>query len=98
MTRTIRKILEGLGFIVCPSCRGEGEVEYFCGHSTTTQCYNCGGNGVVKSLNKQKQSKSCVICKGREGGCGGCNSHPKGLIEWETFELVEASDIPELKS
>jgi len=88
MTSTIKKLIDSQGLLMCPMCDGEGEVGYFCGHETTTYCYHCGGKGIIRSLNKQKQSKVCIICHGRNGGCGGCNSDPEGLIKWESYELV----------
>ncbi len=87
MTKTIKIIIEESGFLVCPACDGYGEVGYFCGHEKTTDCYMCNGHGVVRSLKKQRHAKKCNICNGSKGGCGGCNSHPKGLIEWESYEL-----------
>jgi len=87
MTKIIKSIIINSGFLICPSCDGEGEVGYFCGHDTSTYCRMCNGDGVVKSINMQRHSKKCSICDGRNGGCGGCNSHPKGLIEWESYEL-----------
>jgi hypothetical protein len=88
MTKEIKKFIESHGALICPSCEGEGEVGYFCGHDTITKCSKCAGKGLVASLKKQKQSKKCIICNGRDGGCGGCDSHPKGLIEWESYELI----------
>lgn len=88
MTPKIRQFLESQGNIICPNCNGEGEYETFCGHYTSETCYMCQGAGMVRSLNKQKHSKKCIICHGRKGGCGGCNNHPKGLIEWESYELL----------
>ena len=88
MTPAIKKLISSQGMMICPSCGGEGEYESFCGHYTTESCRWCGGQGVIRSSNKQKQSKNCVICNGRKGGCGGCNNHPKGLVEWETYELL----------
>lgn len=87
MTDAIKEIILNSGFLVCPSCNGEGEVGYFCGHEISVTCKWCDGHGVIKSTKKQKRSKKCDICNGRRGGCGGCNNHPKGLIEWETYEL-----------
>lgn len=55
MTPFIKKILATQNLIVCPSCLGEGEIDYFCGHMSTTKCINCGGNGVVESLKKKKK-------------------------------------------
>ena len=89
MTKAIRTVIEKNKLLVCPSCDGEGEVGYFCGHETTTECRWCGGKGVIRSTKRQKQSKECDICNGRKGGCGGCNHHPQGLIEWESFELLD---------
>jgi hypothetical protein len=91
MTDTIKSIIKAGGLLICPACDGEGEVGYFCGHETTTLCYLCAGHGVIRSTKKQKHSKKCNICHGRKGGCGGCNSHPKGLIEWESYELFDAN-------
>lgn len=88
MTSAVKNLITLNGLLVCPSCSGEGEIGYFCGHDSTANCYLCDGNGIIRSLNKQKQSKKCIICDGREGGCGGCNSNPKGLIEWESYELL----------
>ncbi len=84
MTKSIKKIIELGGFLVCPYCEGEGEIGYFCGHETTTNCYMCGGNGVVKSLEKKINRKDCAICSGRGGGCCG----GKGFNEWESYEIV----------
>lgn len=89
MTNAIKKIIESGGLLVCPSCDGEGEIGYFCGHESTTTCYKCEGDGVVFSTKRQKRSKKCQICSGRKGGCGGCNFHIKGLIEWESYELFD---------
>jgi len=88
MTSAIKKLILSKGFLICPSCDGEGEIGYFCGHESTTNCYYCAGNGIIRSLNKQKQNEKCTICKGRNGGCGGCNFNAKGLIEWESYELI----------
>lgn len=85
MTNSIKKIIKAKGLLICPSCNGEGEVGYFCGHETTTNCYMCNGNGVIKSLKKQKHKKTCSICNGR-GGLGCCKN--KGYHEWESYELV----------
>lgn len=82
MTPTIKKIIKDSGFIICPHCYGEGDIDSFCGHYTTVNCYMCGGHGVVKSLTLQKHTKPCNICKGK--GCGGCND--KGFHEWESYE------------
>ena len=86
MTKAIKELINSQGLMICPSCEGEGEIGYFCGHESTTSCYWCGGKGIIKSLNKQKHRKNCIICDGREGGCGGCNN--KGYQEWESYELV----------
>lgn len=86
MTPEIKKAIESQGFLICPTCNGEGEYDTFCGHYTTETCSSCRGKGMVRSLKKQKQKKTCVICNGREGGCGGCDY--KGFYEWETFELL----------
>lgn len=88
MTKEIRNFIESNGILICPSCEGEGEIGDFCGHESTRKCYFCAGKGIIRSLNTQKQSKKCGICCGREGGCGGCNHHPKGFIEWESYELL----------
>jgi hypothetical protein len=88
MTSAIKNLIASSGLLVCPSCNGEGEIGYFCGHESSTNCYLCDGNGIIRSLKKQKQSKKCDICEGEDGGCGGCNSNPKGLIEWESYELL----------
>jgi len=89
MTNAIIKLIESTGALICPTCDGEGEVGYFCGHDSTTTCYNCEGNGVVKSLKKQKHKKKCSICNGRgaKSGCGGCGD--KGFHEWESYELLK---------
>lgn len=74
------------GALVCPECRGSGEITVFCGCEVEETCIKCAGAGIVKSLNKQIHRKPCSICKGREGGCaGGCNY--VGYHEWETYEL-----------
>jgi len=88
MTKELKKFVEAHGALVCPSCEGEGKIGYFCGHEITKDCSMCAGKGIIVSLKTQKQSKKCCICNGRDGGCGGCNSHPKGLIEWESYELI----------
>lgn len=88
MTAAIKKLILSKGLLICPSCNGEGEVGYFCGHETTIDCWDCDGNGIIRSKKKQKHSKKCPICDGRKGGCGGCNFHPKGLIEWKSYELI----------
>lgn len=89
MTTAIKDLCKSQGFLICPSCDGEGEVGYFCGHESSSICYKCAGHGIIKSLKKVKRSKDCIICNGRTGGCGGCNFNPKGLIEWESYELYE---------
>lgn len=86
MTNAIKKLINANGLLICPSCNGDGENDSFCGHYTTEDCYMCKGNGIIKSLNKQKHKKPCAICDGREGGCGGCGN--KGFYEWESFELI----------
>jgi hypothetical protein len=88
MTKELKKFVEAHGALGCPSCEGEGKIGYFCGHEITKDCSMCAGKGIIVSLKTQKQSKKCCICNGRDGGCGGCNSHPKGLIEWESYELI----------
>jgi DnaJ-class molecular chaperone len=85
MNNAIRRIAEASGLLVCPSCNGEGEVDYFCGHESTETCHDCGGQGVIISLNKQKHKETCVICKGG-GGPGCCNN--RGFQEWESYELI----------
>lgn len=85
MTNAIKQLIKSSGALVCPSCDGEGEVGYFCGHETTTTCYRCAGKGVIKSLNKQKHRKTCSICQGR-GGKGCCEN--RGFQEWESYELL----------
>lgn len=89
MTNAIKKIIESIGLMICPSCDGEGEVGYFCGHESIRGCRMCASKGVIKSTKKQKHSKKCDLCDGRKGGCGYCDDHPDGLIEWETYELIE---------
>lgn len=89
MTNTIKGIIENSGVLVCPSCNGFGEIDYFCGHESSRQCTMCAGHGVIHSTKKQRHSKKCSICNGKEGGCGGCNDHPHGLIEWESYELFK---------
>lgn len=54
MTKTIIAILKSKGFSICPFCSGEGEVSYFCGHYTTTECRNCKGQGVEKQIFTQE--------------------------------------------
>jgi len=88
MRDSIKKIIESTGLMVCPACEGEGELNYFCGHESTSDCYHCSGRGVIRSLNKEKHSKVCIICNGRSGGCGGCNFDSEGFIRWESFELL----------
>lgn len=88
MTREIKELIKSQGLLICPSCNGEGEFSSFCGHETTESCYDCGGKGIIRSLKKQKHQKDCIICQARIGGCGGCNFHPKGLIEWESYETI----------
>jgi hypothetical protein len=85
MTNAIKQVIANSGLLICPTCNGEGEIGYFCGHETTSTCYDCQGNGIVKSLNKQKQRYSCRICNGR-GGPGCCDN--KGFREFETWELI----------
>jgi DnaJ-class molecular chaperone len=85
MTTSIKNILLSRGFLICPSCDGEGEVDYFCGHESSSTCYDCAGHGVILSLKKVKQRKDCTICKGK-GGLGCCNH--KGYQEWESYELI----------
>lgn len=74
--------------LICPSCEGEGEIGYFCGHETTSHCYDCQGRGIIRSLKKQKHKKDCMICNGRKGGCGGCNFNANGWQEWESYEVL----------
>jgi hypothetical protein len=88
MTSAIKKLILSNGFLICPSCDGEGEICDCCGYNSTRTCFYCAGNGIVLSLKSTKQSKKCGICQGRDGGCGGCDSNPKGLIEWESYELI----------
>lgn len=88
MTSEIKNYIKSQGHLVCPSCDGEGEVGYFCGHESTTRCSDCMGRGILKSLKKQKQSKECSICRGKKGGCGGCNFSANGSHEWESYELI----------
>ena len=85
MTPEIRRIVKNAGYLICPSCDGEGEVGYFCGHETTTTCHWCGGKGAVRSLVKQKNREPCRICDGR-GGLGCCGH--KGYIEWESYTTL----------
>jgi len=85
MTSEIKKTLLSQGYLICPACDGEGEYETFCGHYVSETCYHCAGKGIIKSLNKQKHRKPCIICDGR--GClGGCDH--RGYHEWESYELV----------
>lgn len=84
MNKIIQKIVEESGMLICPACEGEGEVDYWCGHDSTTACIMCAGKGVVRSLKKQKHIKVCHICKGR-GGPGCCKN--KGFHEWESYRL-----------
>ena len=86
MTDSIRKLIESNGLLMCPSCDGEGEVGYFCGHETTENCYMCGGQGIIRSLKKKRHRKTCSICRG-EGGPGCCDN--KGFQEWESYELIK---------
>lgn len=86
MTSAIKSLIEAGGVLICPACDGDGEVGYFCGHDTFTDCHHCDGHGVIRSLNKQKHRKPCVICEGRK--ClGGCDN--RGYHEWESYELFE---------
>jgi hypothetical protein len=85
MTSEIETFIKSQGFLVCPSCDGEGEIGYFCGHESTTNCYDCGGKGIIKSIEKVKHRKVCLICDGR-GGLGCCGN--KGYYEWESYELI----------
>jgi len=85
MTRFIKDFIKSQNLLVCPSCDGEGEVGYFCGHESTTNCYHCDGNGMIRSLKKVKQRKECRICEGK-GGLGCCDN--KGYHEWESYELL----------
>jgi hypothetical protein len=89
MTKEIKNFIKSQGLLICPTCEGDGDYEIFCGHYTSTTCSNCQGKGIIKSLNREKHQKKCSICNGREGGCGGCDRHPKGLIEWESFEIYK---------
>jgi DnaJ-class molecular chaperone len=85
MTDTIRKAILSSGFLICPSCDGEGEIGYFCGHESSSTCYFCAGHGMIRSLKKVKQRRECYICQGK--GClGGCDN--KGYHEWESYELI----------
>lgn len=87
MTKAIKDLIASQGLIICPNCQGEGELLSFCGHETTTDCYHCGGNGIIRSLKLIEHHKKCIICNGRIGGCGGCND-PDGLIKWQSYELI----------
>jgi hypothetical protein len=85
MTTSIKNLLLSQGFLICPSCDGEGEIGYFCGHESSSTCYDCAGHGVIRSLKKVTQRKECIICAGK--GClGGCNH--RGYHEWESYELI----------
>lgn len=85
MTVSIEKAIESLGFLICPSCRGEGNFESWTGHDSRSTCHCCGGHGMIRSLKKVKQRKDCIICQGK--GClGGCNH--RGYQEWESYELI----------
>jgi tRNA-binding EMAP/Myf-like protein len=88
MTSEIREFIKSQGMLICPSCEGEGEIGYFCGHETTSHCYDCQGRGIIRSLKKQKHKKDCMICNGRKGGCGGCNFNANGWQEWESYEVL----------
>ena len=88
MTSAIKQFIESKGVLICPNCDGEGEIGDWCGHESTRTCSHCAANGIIQSLKSVKQSKKCGICKGRDGGCGGCDFNPKGLIEWYSFELI----------
>jgi hypothetical protein len=88
MTSAINKLILSKGFLICLSCDGEGKIGDSCGYDSTRTCPHCAGNGIVLSLKTQNQNKKCGICKGRDGGCGGCNFNAKGLIEWESYELI----------
>jgi len=90
MTDAVRSIIKASGLLICPSCDGEGETGYFCGHETTTTCYMCAGNGVIRSTQKQRHRKTCSICGGR-GGPGCCNN--KGFHEWESYELFGMAEV-----
>lgn len=49
MTSEIKDLIESeTDYKVCPTCDGEGEVSYFCGHYTETICSKCGGTGLIK--------------------------------------------------
>lgn len=93
MTTVIKNIIKNSGLLVCPSCYGEGQSENFCGHYITISCNMCSGHGVIRSMEKQKNTKKCIICNGRNGGCGGCNFHLEGLIEWESYETLADDDF-----
>jgi len=88
MTSAIKKLILSKGFLICPSCDGEGKIDDSCGYNSTRTCSHCAANGIIRSLKSVKQSRKCGICEGRDGGCGGCNFDPKGLIEWESYELI----------
>jgi len=90
MTDTIKQIVESAGYLICPTCEGEGEVGYFCGHETTVTCKDCDGHGAVRSLARQTHRRTCHICKGR-GGPGCCKN--RGYQEWESYELCKSSMI-----
>jgi DnaJ-class molecular chaperone len=88
MTRFIKDFIKSQNLLVCLACDGEGEVGYFCGHDITTKCYHCDGNGIIRSLKKEKHRRECSICKGK-GGLGCCDN--KGYLKWESYELVDSS-------
>jgi DnaJ-class molecular chaperone len=90
MTKEIRDFLKRYGALECPACDGNGEYDVFSGHHHSETCSECAGKGLVKSLNRQQNQKKCVICNGRARGCGGCDHHPKGMIEWGSYEIFKA--------
>jgi len=52
MTKEIKELIEKkTKYTVCPSCDGEGEIDYFCGHESWTYCQKCEGTGLILSDN-----------------------------------------------
>lgn len=52
MTKEIRELIEKeTNYTVCSDCDGEGEIDYFCGHESSTYCHKCKGTGLILSAN-----------------------------------------------
>jgi hypothetical protein len=70
-----------IDFIVCPDCKGEGEI--YCGHcdgSGQEQCYHCNS------------MYTCTYCDGEGGGdCMTCDGSGEIEVEVEDDEISEVT-------